>query len=110
MDTIKNRHDDTELRRRAEMGLETAAYRVEALADMSPEKVTTLIHELQVHQIELTMQNEELRRIQGELENERDRYSELYNFAPSGFVTLSDKGMILKANLTCESQFGHESS
>ena len=48
------------------------------------------------------MQNDELRRIQYELEKMRDRYSELYDFAPSGYATLSEKGLILEANLTCE--------
>ena len=67
-----------------------------------------LIHELEVHQIELKMQNDELRRIQGELEKTRDRYSYLYDFAPVGYFTLSEKGIIEEANLTLASMLGIE--
>ncbi|ABB31021.1 PAS/PAC sensor signal transduction histidine kinase [Geobacter metallireducens RCH3] len=59
----------------------------------------TLLHELQVHQIELEMQNEELHRSQDELRSSRDRYSLLYDFAPVGYFTLSRNGTILSANL-----------
>ena len=71
--------------------LEESSRRSEDLAGMSPEKIAHLIQELEVHQIELEMQNDELRRIQNELEKARDRYSELYDFAPSGYATLSER-------------------
>ena len=108
MGTIKDSPDDFELRQRAEKELEIAAGSTEAFSEMSPEKMASLIHELQVHQIELKMQNDELRRIQNELEKTRDRYSELYNLSPSGYASLSEKGLILEANLTCATLLGAE--
>jgi PAS domain S-box-containing protein len=73
----------------------------------SPEDLTTLsrvealklIHELRVHQIELTMQNEELCRAQAELNATRERYFDLYYLAPVGYFIVSHEGRILEANL-----------
>ncbi len=67
-----------------------------------------LIQELQIHQIELEMQNKELRRSQSELEAARKKYSDLYDFAPTGYFTMSEEGLILEANLTGARMLGVE--
>jgi PAS domain S-box-containing protein len=56
------------------------------------------IHELQVHQTELELQNEELRRAQAELAAARARYFDLYDLAPVGYVTVTEPGLFLEAN------------
>ncbi len=57
-----------------------------------------LVTELRIHQIELEMQNQELRQAREELEAERDRYADLYEFAPVGYCTLSEQEQVLRAN------------
>jgi PAS domain S-box-containing protein len=68
--------------------------------------VQALIQQLNVHQIELEIQNEELRNAQVELSHTRDRYADLYKFAPVGYVTLNKDGKILEANLTAATMLG----
>jgi PAS domain S-box-containing protein len=83
------------LRRRAEVSLQrNPPGRVEISGDAD-----RLIHELQVHQIELEMQNEELRRVQEQLEAARERYFDLFDLAPVGYFVLSAKGLVLEVNL-----------
>jgi len=106
METMKEAPEVFELRQRAEKELATEAESMELLSEMTPEKMASLIHELQVHQIELKMQNHELCRIQGELEKARDRYGHLYDFAPIGYLTMNQKGAIDEANLTFASMLG----
>jgi PAS domain S-box-containing protein len=67
-----------------------------------------LVHELEVHRIELEMQNDELRRSQEELELSRNIYAELYDFAPVGYFTFDTNGLILEVNLTGADMLGVE--
>jgi PAS domain S-box-containing protein len=93
------------LRRRAEAQL---PQQPGELANLSPEQIDRLVHELRVHQLELEMQNEQLRQTQLELEVARDQYADLYEFAPVGYITLNEQGVILAANLTAATLLGVE--
>jgi PAS domain S-box-containing protein len=95
------------LRQRAEaLADEKADEMPENLEALAPEASRRALHELRVHQIELEMQNEELRRTQEELEASRERYFDLYDLAPVGYFTISEQGLILEANLTAAKMLG----
>ena len=72
----------------------------------SADEAREILHELRVHEIELDMQNDELRRAQVALEALRARYFDLYDLAPVGYITLSQKGLILESNLTASTLLG----
>ncbi len=95
------------LRQKAEYKLKSRSLPMpEDIAALSPEQIQEIIHELRVHQIELEIQNEELRAAQAELEESRSRYFDLYDMAPVGYCTLSEQGLIRKANLTAATLLG----
>ena len=96
-----------ELRQRAEEMAERHA----APPSVDPEAtlptwVADMLHELRVHQIELEMQNEELRRAQGRLDDLSARYFDLYNLAPHGYFSLDEFGLILETNLYAAARLG----
>jgi PAS domain S-box-containing protein len=90
-------HVTGDLRVRAEKLL---AAKGENLLQMPPADILNLVHELQTHQIELEIQNEELRRAQETITETGNRYADLYDFAPVGYVTLDPQGLIVEVNLT----------
>jgi len=97
-----------ELRHKAEARLQGD---MEALQKPRNEIETQrLLHELQIHQIELEMQNTELRQARDESEKALEMYSDLYDFAPVGYMTLDREGLISAANLTVATLLGVERS
>ncbi len=97
IDPGKNGNSESALRGRAEGKLSRSPDRTKELEGKTPEEI---IHELQVHEMELEMQNEELKRVQLALEESRDKYQNLYDFTPVGYFTLNHKGIIKEVNLT----------
>src|SRR4051812_9895149 len=81
-------------------GLESAAKDQAGRPPESAEVLQQTLYDLRVHQIELEMQNEELRRAQLDLELARHQYFDLYDLAPVAYCTLNEAGLILQANLT----------
>ena len=102
--------DPGELRRRAEERF--GAHRADAVPNKTdiPSETQRLLHELQVHQIELEMQNEELQQARTKVEEGLSRYTDLYEFAPVGYLTLNREGEIQQVNLTGARLLGLERS
>ena len=84
-----------------EQGLSAAT-----LAAMPPGLVLKMMHDLQVHEVELEMQNETLRQTQLQLEMMRARYFDLYDLAPVSYCTVNEQGVILEANLAMATLLG----
>jgi PAS domain S-box-containing protein len=94
-------------RQRAEARLrERALHFPEESPALTPEECRHLLHELRVHQIELEMQNEELRESETALEAARERYFDLYDLAPVGYCTVDERGMIRQSNLNAAKLLG----
>jgi two-component system cell cycle sensor histidine kinase/response regulator CckA len=96
-----------DLRQRAETRLAAFGNDTDAEVDETTQR---LLHDLHVHQIELEMQNEELRGAQEEIERSRDRYLDLFNHAPVGYVVTDSAGMILQSNQTFSHMMDEEVS
>ena len=109
MDKDKNQPAEAaELRRRAEEELK--AKRAVAPSPRTEDESQRLLHELEVHQIELEMQNAELLKTRNELEKALSTCTDLYDFAPVGYFTLDRDGIIRRVNLTGASLLGIERS
>ena len=101
-------NQESDLRRLAEVRLKDSR---SDFADVGAEEsanALAMVHELQVHQIELEMQNEELKRARQEAEEALAKYSDLYDFAPIGLFTLDEVGQILESNLAGATFLGVE--
>ncbi len=106
-DTMTDSAQSLHLRHRAESALrERIKLSPEQFSAMSVEAAQHKLHDLQVHQIELEMQNEELRRIQAELDTSQARYFDFYDLAPVGYCTISAAGLVEQANLTAAALLG----
>jgi len=101
----KNPKDLAAVRKEAEGRLRQQTERLKGISMLD---MQNLAHELGTHQIELEMQNEELRRAQEELEVSRSRYADLYDSAPTGYLTLDKDGLILEVNLTGAGLLGED--
>ena len=101
-----------ELRRRAEARLrdQRRGPRSKAGDQRSEGDTVRALHELEVHQIELEMQNAELQHARSELERTLDKYTDLYDFAPVGYFSIDESGVILEVNLTGAALLGVERS
>ncbi len=83
-----------------------AARMPENRTDRSPEDIQKALLELRVRQAELEMQNAELRQAKADMEASRARYFDLFDQAPAGYVTVSEEGLILEANLSASTLLG----
>lgn len=94
------------LRRRAE---KIAGKREPITSRLGPDDMANLVHEFEVYRIELELHNEALESIQEELQEQRDRYADLYDDAPVGYLTLdAGTSLVLDANQTACSMLGYE--
>lgn len=100
--------DTDELRRRAEARLK--GHQARLAPPRSEADATRLLHELQVHQIELEMQNAELQEARDKMEILLETYTDLYDFAPVGYFSVNEQGVILEVNLTGAALLGIERS
>ena len=102
--------DAAELRRRAEGRLKAQAGHAHSAAPQTESHARRLLHELQVHQLELEMQNAELHEARNRAETLLETYTDLYDFAPIGYFSVDEEGLILEVNLTGAAMLGIERS
>ena len=102
----QNIHGNPEVRKLAEK----VQLKEKDISTLSDKEKEYLIHELLIHQIELQMQNDELHRIQLELQASRDKYSDLYDFAPISYFSINGEGTIIEVNLVGAEMLGMKRS
>jgi PAS domain S-box-containing protein len=100
----KDQSEAKELRQKAENEL---VIRKSSILNVEADNLK-LVHELQVHQIELEMQNDELTKAREHAEATMEKYTDLYDFAPSGYLTLSEEGEITDLNFSAATMLGKD--
>jgi len=101
-----NKSKAANLRQKAEELLIKKSLKTDS--QLSETDILKLIHEFEVHKIELEMQNEELKLANEQEKLAKEKYTELYQFAPSGYFTLSKEGEIIKSNICGSQMLGKE--
>ena len=101
----ENKNHEAALRDAAELQLSTYLHKKPEPKDKS---IDTILHELEVHQIELEMQNSEMKTTLLALEEAKEKYVHLYDFAPVGYLTINKSGVVIEANLTASGMLGVE--
>ncbi len=99
---------EAELRRQAEERLQGRG--AEPRLPRTEQELQRLVHELEVHQVELEMQNAELRQARDDMEAMVEKYTDLYDFSPAGYFTLDRHGVVLAANITAATMLGVDRS
>jgi len=103
---LEPKYDGNVTRAQAEAAVRKKFGSLENSAVLPAEDTRALLHELRVHQVQLEMQNEELRNAHLAIEESRARYVDLYNFSPVGYCSIADNGAIVEANLTLSTLLG----
>ena len=98
MKNTEKKSDAATLRKKAMELLKERPLR--SVSQLSEAETSMMIHEFEVHQVELELQNEELLLARSEIQDYIEKYTELYDFAPSGYFTLSREGEIIELNLS----------
>lgn len=103
--THNQKKPEKTLREQAEARLKSPTPEID---NLGPEEIRTLIHDYQVHQIELEIQNEELRNTQEQLSLAHDRFASLYNNAPAGYISIDHSAIIKQTNQTFAAMVGKD--
>ena len=105
---MRNKHGTTATNLRQQAEIHLATYPLNSDLTYSEYDNLNLIHELQVHQVELEMQNDELQIAKGKIDEIAEKYIELYDFAPLGYFTLTKEGKIIELNFFGSQMLGKE--
>jgi len=103
---LETKYSSEMMRAQAEAVVQKKFTTLETLPALTAEDTRAIVHELRVHQVQLELQNDELRSAQLALEESRTRYLDLYDFAPVGYCSMAKNGELIEANLTLSALLG----